>query len=82
MTAPAFDETRAAELRSWYAAHQYKCEVFRQKLDLLLRTELDRQSILNARLVSRTKTIDSFVQKAMKSTRGVERTSTTTRLYK
>lgn len=66
MTAPVYDEARAAELRSWYAAHHYKCEVFRQKLDLLVRTELDQQSILNARLVSRTKTIDSFVHKAMK----------------
>ncbi|MDQ3481578.1 MAG: hypothetical protein M3423_09695 [Actinomycetota bacterium] len=66
MTAPAaYDEARAGELRSWYAAHHYKCEVFRQKLDVLVRAELDQQSILNARLVSRTKTIDSFVRKAM-----------------
>ncbi len=61
-----FDEARAADLRSWYAAHRYKCEVFRQHLDLLVRTEINQQSILNARLLSRTKTIDSFVQKAMK----------------
>ncbi len=61
-----FDEARAAELRSWYAAHRYKCEVFRQHLDLLVRTEISQQTILDARLLSRTKTVDSFVQKAMK----------------
>jgi putative GTP pyrophosphokinase len=60
-------ETKAEIARSWYSGYVYKCRLFEQRFVAHLTRHL-RQSGIEGKLESRTKSIDSLVAKAVKLT--------------
>lgn len=60
------DQARADELRVWYENHYFRCEFLLPRLTAIVAERLRTTSAAAGILTSRTKAVDSFVEKAMK----------------
>lgn len=59
-------EARASEIRDWYEGYVFKCRLFTEKLDRHLVRAVQRAGLMDARVESRAKSVDSLVGKATK----------------
>jgi ppGpp synthetase/RelA/SpoT-type nucleotidyltranferase len=59
-------ERRTRELRTWYEGHRYKCSAFQQRFVRHVERALRNAGLVDFQLESRTKGVDSYVDKALK----------------
>lgn len=67
MPAPGELEARRRDVTAWYAAHRYKCKLFEQGFAERLGQLMEDEDLGGARVETRTKGVDSLVEKACKT---------------
>lgn len=60
-------EARAREVRDWYDGYVFKCRLFTEKVERHLVRAVHQAGLMDARVESRAKSVDSFVDKATKT---------------
>lgn len=59
-------EERHREISHWYSTHRFKCKLFEQAFEEHLSRLMQEEGLRDARIETRTKTVESFVAKACK----------------